>query len=63
MHADCLKIWDAKTGKLTSVFRGLNNPNSEFTAMTLDNRQRKLFVGNSDGCVYTVNLRNGVKMK
>jgi WD40 repeat protein len=24
MHSDCLKVWDAKTGKLNSVFRGLN---------------------------------------
>jgi hypothetical protein len=31
--------------------------------MILDNRQRKLFIGNSDGCIYTVNLRNGAKMK
>jgi hypothetical protein len=28
MHSDCLKVWDAKTGKLNSVYRGLNNINS-----------------------------------
>lgn len=47
MHADCIKIWDAKSGKLNSVYRGLNSPNSEFTAMILDHRQRKLFMGDS----------------
>lgn len=26
MHSDCLKVWDAKTGKLSSVYRGLTNP-------------------------------------
>jgi hypothetical protein len=28
MHSDSIKIWDAKTGKLNSVYRGLNSPNS-----------------------------------
>lgn len=63
MHSDCLKIWDAKTGKLNSVYRGLNSPNSELTAMILDYRQRKLFIGDSEGCIYTVNIKNGAKMK
>lgn len=63
MHSDCLKIWDAKTGKLNSVYRGLNNHNSELTSMILDNRKRKLFIGDSEGCIYTVNIRNGAKMK
>lgn len=63
MHSDCIKIWDAKTGKLQSVYRGLNSPNSELTAMILDYRQRKLFLGDSEGCIYTVNIKNGAKMK
>ena len=63
MHSDCLKVWDAKTGRLNSVYRGLSGTNVELTAMILDNRQRKLFVGDSDGCIYTVNIKNGAKMK
>jgi hypothetical protein len=31
--------------------------------MILDHRQRKLFMGDSDGCIYTVNIKNGAKMK
>ena len=63
MHSDCLKVWDAKTGRLNSVYRGLTSPNAELTAIILDNRERKLFVGDSDGCIYTVNIKNGAKMK
>ena len=63
MHADCIKVWDAKTGRLNSVYRGLSGPNAELTSMILDYRQRKLFIGDSDGCIYTVNIKNGAKMK
>ena len=63
MHSDCLKIWDAKTGKLASVYRGLTNPTYELTTMILDARERKLFVGDSEGCIFTVNIKNGAKMK
>ena len=38
MHSECLKIWDAKTGKLISVYRGLTSLNHELTAMILDSR-------------------------
>jgi|LakMenEpi03Aug12_release.lakeMendotaPanAssembly.Ray.scaffolds.fasta_scaffold641570_1 hypothetical protein len=38
MHSDCLKIWDAKNGKLISVYRGLSSPNHELTTMILDSR-------------------------
>ena len=62
MHSDCLKIWDAKTGKLASVYRGLTNPTYELTTMILDARERKLFVGDSEGCIFTVNIKNGAKM-
>lgn len=63
MHSDCLKIWEAKTGKLNSVYRGLSGPNAELTSMILDQRERKLFVGDSEGSIYTVNIKNGAKMK
>ena len=31
--------------------------------MVLDYRQRKLFVGDLDGNIFTVNIKNGVRMK
>lgn len=31
--------------------------------MILDQRQRKLFVGDSEGRIFTVNIKNGAKMK
>jgi len=61
MHSDSLKVWDARDGKLISVYRGLSN--GELTAMRLDNRERKLFVGDSEGQIFTVNIKNGAKMK
>ena len=63
MHSDCIKVWDAKNGKLNSVYRGLSNPTAELTSMILDSRERKLFVGDSEGEIYTVNIKNGAKMK
>ena len=44
-----------------SVYRGLST--HELTYMILDNRERKLFVGDSGGEVFTVNIRNGARMK
>ena len=38
MHSDCIKIWDAKNGKLISVYRGLSASTAELTAMILDVR-------------------------
>ena len=36
---------------------------NEITACILDNRQRKLFIGDSEGKIFTVNVSNGAKMK
>ena len=46
-HPKCIKIWDATTGALQSVFRDLTK--KEITSICLDNRKRKLFVGDSKG--------------
>jgi len=35
----------------------------ELTQMILDSRNRKIFVGDSEGKIFTVNIRNGAKMK
>ena len=54
-------MWNAKTGKLTSVHRELSQ--NDLTVCILDSRQRKLFVGDSEGKIFTVNVKNGAKMK
>jgi WD40 repeat protein len=47
LHADCLKVWSAKDGRLDSVYRALSS--GELTVAILDSRERKLFVGDSEG--------------
>jgi WD40 repeat protein len=61
LHPDCIKIWDIRTGKLLSVYRELST--AELTACVLDTRKRKLFVGDAEGNIFTVNIKNGAKMK
>ena len=60
-HPKCIKIWDATTGALQSVFRDLSH--KEITSICLDERKRKLFVGDSRGRVFSINIKNGAKMK
>lgn len=60
-HPKCIKVWDACTGKLISVFRDLTT--KEITCICLDDRNRKLFVGDSKGRVFSINIKNGAKMK
>jgi len=62
LHPDCIKVWDARDGKLVSVYRELSK-DRELTACVLDERKRKLFVGDSEGKIFTVNLKNGAKLK
>jgi hypothetical protein len=35
----------------------------EITAICLDSRKRKLFVGDSRGRMFSINIKNGAKMK
>lgn len=60
-HPKCIKVWDACTGKLQSVFRELST--KDITCMCLDKRNRKLFVGNCVGKVFSINIKNGAHMK
>lgn len=60
-HPKCIKVWDACTGKLQSVFRELCT--KDITCMCLDERKRKLFVGNCKGQVFSINIKNGAHMK
>ena len=56
-HPKCIKIWDANKGTLLSVFRDLTK--KEITSICLDNRKRKLFVGDSRGRIKSINIKNG----
>jgi hypothetical protein len=42
-HPKCIKVWDATNGELQSVFRDLTT--KDITCICLDERKRKLFVG------------------
>ena len=61
LHPDSIKIWDAKNGKLLNVYRELSK--DELSYIKLDNRQRKLFVATCTGKLFTLNIKNGAKMK
>lgn len=60
-HPKCIKVWDATTGALLSVFRDLTS--RDITCICLDDRKRKLFVGDSKGKVFSINIKNGALMK
>lgn len=60
-HPKCIKVWDVCTGKLQSVFRDLCS--KDITCICLDKRNRKLFVGNCKGHVFSINIKNGAHMK
>lgn len=60
-HPKCIKVWDACTGELQSVFRDISH--SEITCICMDERKRKLFVGDQKGRLFSINIKNGAKMK
>lgn len=60
-HPKCIKVWDATDGRLISVFRDLTT--RDITCICLDKRKRKLFVGDSKGRLFSVNIKNGAHMK
>ena len=60
-HPKCIKVWDASNGELISVFRDLTA--KEITCICLDDRKRKLFVGDQKGRLFSINIKNGAKMK
>jgi hypothetical protein len=60
-HPKCIKIWNAQTGALQSIFRDLSH--KDITCICLDERKRKLFVGDSRGRIFSINIKNGAKMK
>jgi WD40 repeat protein len=60
-HMKCIKVWDAKTGQLNQIF---NSPTkNEISCIKLDKRKRKLFIGDIEGNIISINILNGMKMK
>ena len=60
-HPKCVKIWDASNGCLQNVYRDIST--KDITCICLDERKRKLFVGDQRGRVYCINVKSGVEMK
>ena len=60
-HPKCIKVWNAQNGELQSVFRDLTT--KEITCVCLDQRKRKLFVGDQKGRLFSINIKNGARMK
>ena len=60
-HPTCIKIWDATNGCLQNVFRDISH--ADITCICLDDRQRKLFVGDQRGRAYCLDVKNGVEKK
>jgi WD40 repeat protein len=56
-----VKIWDALTGSISRVYRNLTE--SEITALCIDDRGRKFFVGTHEGDVLCFNYSNGQFVK
>jgi len=56
-----IKVWDALTGRLDRIDRGISN--SVITAACLDGRQRRIIFGNHEGEIKVYNYNNGAYMK
>ena len=63
LHLDSVKIWDARNGCLLSAHRGLAKNGAELTCCCLDDRERKLFIGDSHGKISAINVKNGATLR
>ena len=61
VHMRTIKIWDACTGKLKQVFK--SPMKNEISCVKLEKRKRKLFIGDIEGELLSINILNGLKMK
>jgi len=61
LHPNSIKIWDATNGKLVKTHTEISQ--AELTACCFDERQRKLIVGDVNGRIYCINVKNGARMK
>lgn len=60
-HSSCVKMWNAANGKLTRVFRDLTP--GDITYLIMDDKFRKMYIGDSQGHVFTFKIKNGAKIK
>lgn len=60
-----IRIYNAKDGKLQNIIQNLLDPRTlaNITAFSMDDRQRKFYVGDSAGGIRTYNISNGVHIK
>ena len=49
------------TGRLIKVFRDICP--GDITCLALDKKLRKMFVGDSEGNIFTLKVKNGAKIK
>jgi WD40 repeat protein len=56
-----VKVWDAKNGKLSRVYRGITT--TDLTAICLDDRERKFITGDHSGHIQVYDYLNGALMK
>mmetsp|Transcript_25721 Transcript_25721/g.45135 ORF Transcript_25721/g.45135 Transcript_25721/m.45135 type:complete len:913 (-) Transcript_25721:3141-5879(-) len=61
IHPKTVKIWNATDGRLVHVFRDLSK--GDLTCAAVDSRQRKLYLGDSQGRVVSINVKNGARIK
>ena len=61
VHMNSIKIWEASTGKLKKVFKSPTK--NEISCVKLEKRKRKLFIGDVEGELISINILNGYKMK
>ena len=60
-HMNCIKIWDATNGQLKQIYK--NPTKNEISCIKLEKRKRKLFIGDIEGEIISINILNGAKMK
>lgn len=61
LHPDNVKVWDARNGETLSAHRDLSE--GELTCCCLDDRERKLFLGDTNGNIISINVRNGARLR
>ena len=61
VHMRSIKIWDACSGKLKQVYK--SPMKNEISFVKLEKRKRKLFIGDIEGELVSINILNGIKMK
>jgi hypothetical protein len=58
-----VKLFNALTGELSRIYRGLTPTNTVITTATIDQQSRKLMIGDSLGAIRSYSYRTGAYMK